>query len=710
MSGDDDGELKRKYLRWSGELQEAYLGALEQCGGLHEARPKTLLDILAPRFPFLTLQAVKNHLQKQRTKEAKAGGGAGALGARGSRAPPSLGAEDSEDVDQVMASEEGGAAAAAATAGGGVSSRPRGESPGAAAAGPAGATAATAAAAAPAGAAGGDPSGTGAAAEAGPVPPQGWAAPLGDSSGVQPNSLIDLARRALALTVHQLGLYKKLLEELELNERDHAALVATLREDPTGQSIVLEAQRALSSGIGTAGPHSSGTAGGSGASGAAEEGQPLRLRRLLARLLPPNPFSSEPKAEAALKLAAWIAAATRDQPQQSLDAVSLTAASQLGAAADLLPGLLHATRAASAPAGAAPGSAASLLGALSGASGGQQPAATTGAARPAEEEDEEEAMQLHREPHRQRRKRHKPLSELLAEIPLQEPMAAERLAMQHAAPTASELQQLLGGPLPGGLHSTHGAAAAATAAPDAAAAAAHPAAADPLGPALSLLLQQHLQGAPGVAQHAQQAQQAQQAGHDMDLDEDTLMLRALDAQMSSLLLQTVSNALMRSAAEGGHAMDATGGAGQRALPAGLGPLPAAPGSFEAAAAAAAAGNVQVPSAFQAAAAGLLQGDEPLPSGALDISVLRSFLDMLSSGGLAPLAPAGLPGMPGEAALAPSAAGQAAQEALLSRGLSLGEGGANMSGSSGSHGSGGGIGGGAFSAFHPTASGGWHAGL
>lgn len=38
-------------------LQDAYLDALEQCGGLHEARPKALLDMLSPRFPFLTLQA-----------------------------------------------------------------------------------------------------------------------------------------------------------------------------------------------------------------------------------------------------------------------------------------------------------------------------------------------------------------------------------------------------------------------------------------------------------------------------------------------------------------------------------------------------------------------------------------------------------------------------------------------------------------------------
>ena len=37
-------------------LQDAYLEALDKCGGLHEARPKTLLDMLLPRFPYLTLQ------------------------------------------------------------------------------------------------------------------------------------------------------------------------------------------------------------------------------------------------------------------------------------------------------------------------------------------------------------------------------------------------------------------------------------------------------------------------------------------------------------------------------------------------------------------------------------------------------------------------------------------------------------------------------
>lgn len=376
----------------------------------------------------------------------------------------------------------------------------------------------------------------------------------GDNSGVQPDSLLDLARRALALTLHQLGLYRKarhgraglpsmqprrcswpccqayrqrfglllhaavldaarcqrgvwvsagpsptphlqLLEELELNERDHAALVAALRDDPTGQSVVLGAQQAAASGA-----HSS----GSGASSAAEEGRPLRLRRLLARMLPPNPFSSGPRAEAALKMAAWIAGVCGDQPGPAVDAASRSAGSQPGPPPDLLQGLMQATRGAGAPAGVPPDLAASLLGALSGASGGQQP--TSRAAHGGDEE----AMQLEREPHRQRRKRHKPLSELLAEIPLQEPAAAERLAVQPAVPSPLELQQLLGGSPPDGA--------------DAAARGAAADAGDPLGPALSLLLQQHLQGAPAVAQ--------QGPTDIMDLDEDALMLRALDAQAS----------------------------------------------------------------------------------------------------------------------------------------------------------------------------------
>ena len=54
---DEDSELKRRYMRWSGQLQDSYLDALDECGGLWEARPKALLDLLQPRFPFLTLQA-----------------------------------------------------------------------------------------------------------------------------------------------------------------------------------------------------------------------------------------------------------------------------------------------------------------------------------------------------------------------------------------------------------------------------------------------------------------------------------------------------------------------------------------------------------------------------------------------------------------------------------------------------------------------------
>lgn len=86
---------------------------------------------------------------------------------RGGRAPPSLGAEDSEDVDQVMASDEAGAAAAAAP-GAGVSSRPRGGSPGM----PPAAPPPAAAAAPPAVVAG-----AGAGVGAGPALPAGWTLP-----------------------------------------------------------------------------------------------------------------------------------------------------------------------------------------------------------------------------------------------------------------------------------------------------------------------------------------------------------------------------------------------------------------------------------------------------------------------------------------------------------------------------------------------------
>jgi hypothetical protein len=41
----------------------------------------------------------------------------------------------------------------------------------------------------------------------------------------------------------------------------------------------------------------------------------------------------------------------------------------------------------------------------------------------------------------------------------------------------------------------------------------------------------------------------------------------------------------------------------------------------------------------------MQGEEMLLAGALDISVLRSFLDMLSSGGLSPLTSGGFPTLP-----------------------------------------------------------------
>ena len=75
-------------------------------------------------------------------------------------------------------------------------------------------------------------------------------------------------------------------------------------------------------------------------------------------------------------------------------------------------------------------------------------------------------------------------------------------------------------------------------------------------------------------------------------------------QMSSLLLQSVSNALMRTAQEGGApTLDAVEAAG--AASSGQAPLP---GSFEEMAAAVAAGQRALPPSFQAAAAaGLVSG-------------------------------------------------------------------------------------------------------
>ncbi len=281
----------------------------------------------------------------------------------------------------------------------------------------------------------------------------------------------------------------QLLGELEQHEEDHTLLVAALREDPSGQTIVLEAQRVAAAGGGmsaglSAGPGSVLTGTTSGVGG--EEARSLRLRRLLARLLPPNPFSSGPKAEAAMKLAAWMAAVSRDA-----DGGSVSAGSHLGGAGDVPPGSRRAA-------------AAAHDGPVRAASGRQGGAGV--------EEMEAEGAQP-----RRRSKRHKPLSELLAEIPLQEPLRAPAAAPAPGVPSlpgqaaaappppppaaADQLQQLLLG-TGAGLGGDVGG--------------------DPLGGALSLLLQQHLSG--------EQAQAAQAA---MEMDDDSLMLRALDAQVGS---------------------------------------------------------------------------------------------------------------------------------------------------------------------------------
>ncbi|EFN58253.1 hypothetical protein CHLNCDRAFT_142186 [Chlorella variabilis] len=52
-------------------MEEAYEAALEQLGGLEVAKPKTMLDVLQPEFPELTLQHVKWHLQSSRRRESR---------------------------------------------------------------------------------------------------------------------------------------------------------------------------------------------------------------------------------------------------------------------------------------------------------------------------------------------------------------------------------------------------------------------------------------------------------------------------------------------------------------------------------------------------------------------------------------------------------------------------------------------------------------
>lgn len=98
---------------------------------------------------------------------------------------------------------------------------------------------------------------------------------------------------------------------------------------------------------------------------------------------------------------------------------------------------------------------------------------------------------------------------------------------------------------------------------------------------------------------------------------------------------------------------------------------------------------------------LSQGDDPLSTAAVDISVLRSFLDMLSSGGITPLPSgqmqgAGGSGQAGAAAPAEAAAPPPVHDPAHVPPLSVAATGAGGSGS--------GHMGGAFSAFKPTGSG------
>ncbi|KAI3429833.1 hypothetical protein D9Q98_010146 [Chlorella vulgaris] len=666
MSGSDE---RRQYLKWSDDLQEAYLDALEQCGGLQAARPKAILDMLQPRFSFLSLQNVKNHLQKQRTKAFKAASTAGL----------------SDTATTSLTRDSGGGNA-------------------------------TSSEAAPTrGTAGVDGSGGAAQLQAGPATRTGPTPRLPDSSSQQADpracgqtcGLLDKSKQALAVTLHQLDLYRKLQTELDLRAADHAALVASLRADSSGQSIVLEAQRAAAGSV------------------ASEEGRALRLRRLLARLLPINPFSAGPKAEAALQMAAWLSSTN--------DTTDVVAAAGSGLAWGMvregaaLEGPLVTSRAdphqPELPA----------AGQVAGSGRGGNAAATW-------EQTEAEAAARRRSPQQQPRKRHKPLGEFLAELsPDQEPgLGGQQQLYRDQEEAAGDGMQ--GEVVGGGADAGLAAGRAAGLAQPADMSGMQPAAAvlpvaGPLDgtlsagslPTLSPLLPvqqpqpQHLQEPLLQLQHMHpqhrqhlQPQQIQQHVADavaaaaaagqavaMQLEEDSSGLRTLDAQMSSLLLQTVSSALLRSAHEG------SGPAALQGPPAAAACVGEEPGGGLGIGVAAAAG--QLPA--DALSGGLLRllSEADSPATQLDLSLLRSLIGILSSGGS--LSPTLLsPGLqPQHADTAAGGIQQAAQQApasvpapaaapaALQPGLRLG-GGAGSSGNSGSSSGGLGGGGGAFRAF------------
>ncbi|EFN55736.1 hypothetical protein CHLNCDRAFT_134070 [Chlorella variabilis] len=122
-SSDDDSRRGRCAISWKGSLEARFLKALQQAGGVWEAKPKAILQKMGAYSTQLTTIQVKSHLQKHRIKVA-AEMQRQAAASGGEALPPSLPApsataplqqaRQAAQLQQAAARQAAAAAAAAA--------------------------------------------------------------------------------------------------------------------------------------------------------------------------------------------------------------------------------------------------------------------------------------------------------------------------------------------------------------------------------------------------------------------------------------------------------------------------------------------------------------------------------------------------------------------------------------------------------------------
>ncbi|KAL4858176.1 hypothetical protein ACK3TF_001669 [Chlorella vulgaris] len=127
-SSDDDSRRGRSAISWKGSLESRFLKALQQAGGVWEAKPKAILQKMGAYATQLTTIQVKSHLQKHRIKVAAemqrqtaASGGTGgplppgmAAGGPGP-SPPLQQARQAAQLQAAAARQAGAGAAATGT-------------------------------------------------------------------------------------------------------------------------------------------------------------------------------------------------------------------------------------------------------------------------------------------------------------------------------------------------------------------------------------------------------------------------------------------------------------------------------------------------------------------------------------------------------------------------------------------------------------------